>query len=135
VLVDCPRLRELQRELRRQVEDAFNSVSSLLGGSNEGEKCIPDTISRAKTVNAVLDFAEASQRFRSCALRVQPNNGSGKYATTNLDEALSSFSGSGRLYMYVLGYIVVVACISLWRGVIVNGTIIIIILCTRSVTA
>lgn len=77
VLVDCPGLRELRRELRRQVGDAFNSVSSLLGGSNEGEKGKPDTVSRAKTVNAVLDFAEASQRFRSRAPRGQPNNGSG----------------------------------------------------------
>ena len=67
VLVDCPNLRELRRELRRQVGDAFNSVSSLLGGSNEGEKGKPDTVSRAKTVQAVLDFAEASQRFRSRA--------------------------------------------------------------------
>ncbi|OQD77995.1 hypothetical protein PENANT_c064G04783 [Penicillium antarcticum] len=43
-------------------------VSSLLGGSNEGDKGKPDTVSRAKTVQAVLDFAEASQRFRSRAL-------------------------------------------------------------------
>ncbi|KAI3112960.1 hypothetical protein CBS147330_9895 [Penicillium roqueforti] len=77
VLVDCPSLRELWRELRREVGDAFNSVSSLLGGSTEGEKGKPDTVSRAKTVNAVLDFAEASQRFRSRAPRGQANNGSG----------------------------------------------------------
>ncbi|CRL26884.1 unnamed protein product [Penicillium camemberti] len=77
VLVDCPRLRELRRKLRREVGDAFNSVSSLLGGSTEGKKGKPDTVSRAKTVNAVLDFAEASQRFRSRAPRGQPNNGSG----------------------------------------------------------
>ena len=67
VLMECPRLREPRIELRRQVEDALNSVSSLLGGSNEGEKGKPDTASRAKTVRAVLDFAEASQRFRSRA--------------------------------------------------------------------
>jgi len=67
VLMQCPRLRELREELRRQVEEGFNSVSSLLGGSKEGEKGKPDTVSRAKTVNAVLDFAEASQRFRSRA--------------------------------------------------------------------
>jgi len=68
VLIQCPRLRELRTELRRKVGDAFNSVSSLLGGSNEGDKGKPDTVSRAKTVQAVLDFAEASQRFRSRAL-------------------------------------------------------------------
>lgn len=59
------------------VGDALNSVSSLLGGSNEGEKGNPDTASRAKTVQAVLDFAEASQRFRGRAPQGQPNSGSG----------------------------------------------------------
>jgi ribonuclease HI len=77
VLVDCPRLRELRRELRKEVGDAFNCVSSLLGGSSEGRKGKPDTVSRTRTVNAVLDFAEASQRFRSRAPRGQPNNGNG----------------------------------------------------------
>ncbi|CDM38421.1 Probable transposable element [Penicillium roqueforti FM164] len=65
VLMECPKLRGLRAELRGKVGDALNSVSSLLGGSNEGEKGKPDTVSRAKTVQAVLDFAEASQRFRS----------------------------------------------------------------------
>jgi hypothetical protein len=77
VLVDCPRLQGLRMKLLREVGDAFNSVSSLLGGSNQGKKGNPDIISRAKTVNAVLDFAEASQRFCSRAPRGQPNNGSG----------------------------------------------------------
>jgi ribonuclease HI len=77
VLVDCPNLRDLRRELRREAGDAFNSVSSLLGGSKQGEKGKPDTVSRAKTVQAVLDFAEASQRFCSRAPRGQPNNGNG----------------------------------------------------------
>ncbi|CAG8068633.1 unnamed protein product, partial [Penicillium nalgiovense] len=67
VLLECPNLRDLRTELRRNVGDAMNSVSSLLGGSNEGERGEPDTVSRAKTVQAVLDFAEASQRFRSRA--------------------------------------------------------------------
>ena len=67
MLLECPNLRELRMELRRNVGDAFNSVSSLLGGSNEGEEGKPDIVSRAKTVQAVLDFAEASQRFRSRA--------------------------------------------------------------------
>jgi hypothetical protein len=77
VPVDCPRLRELRRELRREVGDTFNCISSLLGGSTEGKKGKPDTVSRAKTINAVLDFAESSHRFRSRAPRGQPNNGSG----------------------------------------------------------
>ncbi|KAJ5240521.1 uncharacterized protein N7469_002112 [Penicillium citrinum] len=65
VLVDCP------------WGGAFSSVLSLLGGSKQGEKGKPDTVSRAKTVQAVLDFAEASQGFRSRAPRGQPNSGSG----------------------------------------------------------
>jgi ribonuclease HI len=77
VLVDCPILKDLRRELRQKVGDAFNSVSSLLGGSKQGEQGKPDTVSRAKTVQAVLDFAEASQRFRSRAPLGQPNSGSG----------------------------------------------------------
>lgn len=67
VLIDCPKLRGLRVELREKVGDALDSVSSLLGGSKEGEKGKPDTVSRAKTVQAVLDFAEASHRFRSRA--------------------------------------------------------------------
>jgi ribonuclease HI len=77
VLVDCPELRDIRRKLRSEVGDAFRSVSSLLGGSTEGEKGKPDTVSRARTVSAVLDFAEASQRFWSRAPRGQPNNGNG----------------------------------------------------------
>ncbi|KAI3280765.1 hypothetical protein DTO002I6_10079 [Penicillium roqueforti] len=77
VLLECPKLRDLRMILRSRVGDALNSVSSLLGGSTEGERGNPDTVSRAKTVEAVLDFAEASQRFRSRAPQGQPNNGSG----------------------------------------------------------
>ncbi|KAJ5839484.1 uncharacterized protein N7525_004672 [Penicillium rubens] len=67
VLVDCPNMRELRRNFRSETGDAFSSVSSLLGGSTEGERGKPDTVSRARTVKAVLDFAEASQRFQSRA--------------------------------------------------------------------
>lgn len=52
---------------------SFNSVSSLLGGSEECEKGKPDTVSQAKTVNAVLNCAEASQRFRNRTPRGYPN--------------------------------------------------------------
>jgi ribonuclease HI len=65
VLLDCPALRELRRELREKVGDAFNCISTLVGGSGEGRRGGPDNAPRAKTVEAVLDFAEASQRFRS----------------------------------------------------------------------
>ena len=59
-----------------KTRDTRSGVSSLLGGSNQGEQGKPDIVSRAKTVQAVLDFAEASQQFRSCAPS-GPNDGSG----------------------------------------------------------
>lgn len=63
VLLDCPALRHLRRELREKVRDAFNSISTLLGvGRPRG-----DTAPRAKTVEVILDLAEASQRFQSRA--------------------------------------------------------------------
>lgn len=67
VLVDCTRLQELRRVLRRKTGDAFNSVPSLLGACGEGKIGKRDDASRACTVEAVLDLAEASQRFRSRA--------------------------------------------------------------------
>lgn len=67
VLMISPKLRELRTESRRKSGDAFNSIPSLLEGSNEGKKGNPDTISRSKAVQAVLDFAKASQPFRSRA--------------------------------------------------------------------
>ena len=73
VLVDCPELRDIRGKLRTEVGDAFSGVSSLQGGSTEGERGKPDTVSRAKTVTAILDFVEASQRLRSRA----PHNGNG----------------------------------------------------------
>jgi hypothetical protein len=60
MLVDCPRLRGLQIKLRREVRDVFNNISSLLEGLTHGKKGNPDIISRAKMVNAMLDFAKAS---------------------------------------------------------------------------
>jgi hypothetical protein len=67
VLIDCPELRELRRQLSSKVGDAFNSVWSLLGGSKDGERGTPDNVWRARTVEAVLDFAKVSERFRSRA--------------------------------------------------------------------
>lgn len=40
-LVDCPNLRDIRRELRSDTVDAFNNVSSLLGGSTEGKSGKP----------------------------------------------------------------------------------------------
>jgi hypothetical protein len=60
VLVDYLDLRDIQRKLWGEVREVFSTVSSLLGSSTEGKKGKPDTVLRAKTVTAVLDFAEAS---------------------------------------------------------------------------
>lgn len=66
VVIDCPRLREARRKLRDQVGDAFNSIATLLGGRNE-----PGQVNNAgrerNVIQAVLEFAEASQRFTSRA--------------------------------------------------------------------
>jgi hypothetical protein len=64
VLLDYPALKHLRKELREKVRDAFKNISTLLGaGGPRGG----DTAPRAKTVEAILDFAEASQRFQSRA--------------------------------------------------------------------
>ena len=59
----------LGKELRSKVGDGFNSIPTPLvggGGGEEGRGKI-DSVSGAKTVDAVLDFAGTSQRFRSRA--------------------------------------------------------------------
>ena len=73
VLVDCPILKELRRELRETTGNEFISVSVLLGGCEEGVRGKFDIALRAKAVEAVLAFAKMSQRFRSRAPRGQPN--------------------------------------------------------------
>jgi hypothetical protein len=71
VLVDCPKLRQPRQELRKKIGAAFNNVSIMLGGTQQGKPGQPtqDT----SIINAVLDFAEASQRFRSRAPRGPQN--------------------------------------------------------------
>lgn len=61
VLLDWPDLRDLRKELRARVGDAFSSASSLLGGFEEERKGKPDNASRVKAVDGLVDFAEASQ--------------------------------------------------------------------------
>ncbi|KAJ5222194.1 reverse transcriptase [Penicillium citrinum] len=67
ILLVCPKLRGLRMKLRSKLERVLNSIPSLLRGSTEDEKGNPDIVSRSKAVQAVLDFAETSQRFRSHA--------------------------------------------------------------------
>jgi hypothetical protein len=53
VLVDCPQLRELRQQLQGNIGDNFKNISLML---RRKQKFV---------LNAVLDFAEASVRFRS----------------------------------------------------------------------
>ena len=54
VILDCPKLRTPRQKLRKEVGEAFGDISAMLGGKGD-----------TSHVTAVLDFAEASQRFRS----------------------------------------------------------------------
>ena len=91
VLVDCLRLKNIRQELRAKVGDAFNSVTSMLGGrGQEGTEGRISSTAQDSMIGAVLDFAEASQRFRSRAPRGPQNRAPGTQATTGLDEAPNS---------------------------------------------
>ena len=70
VLVDCPLLREARQELRLKVGDAFGSIATLLGGRN-GQGQVNKGSSDRNVVKAVLEFADASQRFTSRTSAVQ----------------------------------------------------------------
>jgi hypothetical protein len=60
VFIDCPKLREPRRQLREAIGDHFNNLTTMLGGrTQKGSKIT------AKQLNAVLDFAEQSGRFRN----------------------------------------------------------------------
>jgi hypothetical protein len=66
VLVDCPRLSTIRRELRMRVGDSFNSIAQMLGGwqkNGQGRKT-QGPINRA-VLNAVIEFADKSGRFCS----------------------------------------------------------------------
>ena len=65
VLVDCPKLKSLRQQLRRKIGDAFNEISTMLGGKGRAGPGQGKGGNVHSILNAVLDFAEASQRFRS----------------------------------------------------------------------
>jgi hypothetical protein len=67
VLIDCPKLRVPRQELRRKIGTAFNDISNMLGGRFQGKKGKEDDMQGGSIIGAVLDFAEASQRFQSRA--------------------------------------------------------------------
>ncbi|BAE66183.1 unnamed protein product [Aspergillus oryzae RIB40] len=74
VLIDCPRLNRLRQELRRKIGRAFNNISDMLGGAEQGkEGRLQDAPQDSSVLGAVLDYAEASQRFRSRAPRGRQN--------------------------------------------------------------
>ena len=64
-MVDCPNLRELRGKLRNKIGDAFNNIALMLGGrsreTQNGQQRSIDT----EVINAVLEFAQESQRFQS----------------------------------------------------------------------
>jgi hypothetical protein len=65
VLVDCPHLQQLRQELRRKIGDAFNNISTMLGGKPHDEQRRKRWVVNTDVLNAVLDLAEDSQRFQS----------------------------------------------------------------------
>jgi hypothetical protein len=65
VLVDCPRLKSLRQQLRGKISEAFNDISAMLGGKGRARQGQGKGGNVHNVLNAVLDFAEASQRFRS----------------------------------------------------------------------
>jgi ribonuclease HI len=62
ILIDCPRLTTERQRLRKEAGDAFGNVSLMLGAKGQG---ITSSSAQGGILDAVLDFAEASQRFCS----------------------------------------------------------------------
>lgn len=73
VLIDCPKLRALRQNLRKDIGEAINDVTVMLGGRGRLGKAEASGESTQKsTLRAVLAFAEASGRFRSRGTRGPP---------------------------------------------------------------
>ena len=67
ILVDCPKLKVLRQTLWRKIRMAFNDISDILGGGSQGKQGKQDDMQDSSVLGAVLDFAEALQRFQSRA--------------------------------------------------------------------
>jgi len=67
VLIDCPRLQTARQKLREKIGPRFNSMSLMLGGKphNDGDGEGKKWMISKKDLEAVLEFAEESQRFNS----------------------------------------------------------------------
>lgn len=64
VLIDCPRLSDIRAVLRDKIGNSFSCITTMLGGrkvSPEG-KTDPGTFLDKKTIDAVIEYAEASKR-------------------------------------------------------------------------
>jgi hypothetical protein len=67
VLIHCPKLNTIRQELRKKIGTAFNNISNMLGGGSQGKQGKEGDMQGGSILGAVLDFAEASQRFQSRA--------------------------------------------------------------------
>ncbi|EED11824.1 reverse transcriptase, putative [Talaromyces stipitatus ATCC 10500] len=67
VLIHCPKLKTIRQELRKKIGTAFNNISDMLGGGSQGKQGKEGDMQGGSILGAVLDFAEASQRFQSRA--------------------------------------------------------------------
>jgi ribonuclease HI len=73
VVVDCVKLRTERRQLRDKVGDAFNSIASMLGGPPRNEQGKDGNgVFNRDVLKAILEFADASQRFKSRVLAATP---------------------------------------------------------------
>jgi hypothetical protein len=78
VLVDYLKLKDLRNILQRKIGSAFNNISDMLGGGmHSKEDRLNEAAQDGNTLGAVLDFAEASERFRSRAPKGPQNRTSG----------------------------------------------------------
>ena len=79
VLIDCPRLRGLRQKLRRRIGNRFNNISMMLGGKPPAPRDGAADKEAAqlawqipkKELEAVLEFADKSGRFRARTLRIE----------------------------------------------------------------
>jgi CO dehydrogenase/acetyl-CoA synthase beta subunit len=60
VLIECPELKAIRHNLRRQIGTAFNDISGMLGGGSQVKEGKKDDMQDSSMLGAVLDFVEAS---------------------------------------------------------------------------
>jgi hypothetical protein len=62
-----PKVNGPAAQTRRQIGTALNDISGMLGGGSQGKEGKKNDMQDSSILGAVLDFAEASQRFQSRA--------------------------------------------------------------------